>query len=138
MILSLKIHYKTLCLLNLLNQEIVFVEFGTSLEKKYFCRKIFYLVNMGDFELSGKQIQQIADKTAKLVVRHLKSSSEPAPVLVGVKEAARILGISVDHMRKIKDEYQYIRRGKSQQGHIFFIRESLTAVLPDEKNKCLT
>ena len=85
---------------------------------------------MDKFELSDKQIQQIAKKTAKLVVRDLKSVPEQSPVYVSVKEAARILGVSVDHMRKIKDEYQYIRRGDSQQGHIFFIRESLVAALP--------
>lgn len=94
---------------------------------------------MDKFELSDKQIQQIAKKTAKLVVRNLKSMPEQNPVYVSVKEAARILGVSVDHMRKIKDEYKYIRRGENQQGHIFFLRESLMEVLPstqtDNDNK---
>ena len=94
---------------------------------------------MNKFELSDKQIQQIAKKTAKLVVRDLKSVPEQNPVYVSVKEAARILGVSVDHMRKIKDEYKYIRRGENQQGHIFFLRESLMEVLPstqtDNDNK---
>ena len=94
---------------------------------------------MDKFELSDKQIQQIAKKTAKLVVRDLKSVPEQNPVYVSVKEAARILGVSVDHMRKIKDEYKYIRRGGNQQGHIFFLRESLMEVLPstqtDNDNK---
>lgn len=94
---------------------------------------------MDKFELSDKQIQQIAKKTAKLVVRDLKSVPEQNPVYVSVKEAARILGVSVDHMRKIKDEYKYIRRGENQQGHIFFLRESLMEVLPstqtDNDNK---
>ena len=82
---------------------------------------------MDKFELSDKQIQ------------HLKSMPEQNPVYVSVKEAARILGVSVDHMRKIKDEYKYIRRGENQQGHIFFLRESLMEVLPstqtDNDNK---
>ena len=94
---------------------------------------------MDKFELSDKQIQQIAKKTAKLVVRDLKSMPEQNPVYVSVKEAARILGVSVDYMRKIKDEYKYIRRGENQQGHIFFLRESLMEVLPstqtDNDNK---
>lgn len=85
---------------------------------------------MEKFELSDKQIEQIANKTAKLVVRDLKSPPEQSPLLVSVKDAAKILGISVYHMRKIKDDYKYIRRGDSQQGHIFFIRESLMAALP--------
>ena len=116
--------------MNLLNQDFVFAQFGTFLEKKYFClQKVFNLI-MEKFELSDKQIEQIANKTAKLVVRDLKSPPEQSPLLVSVKDAAKILGISVYHMRKIKDEYQYIRRGDSQQGHIFFIRESLVAALP--------
>lgn len=88
---------------------------------------------MEDFKLCEKQIQQIADKTAKIVLRGLKAEPKSEPVLVNVKEAARILGVSVDHMRKIKDEYPHIRRGTNQQGHIFFIRESLTKAIPVEK-----
>lgn len=84
--------------------------------------------------LSNKQIQQIADKaaekTAKLVLSRMKAEPKTEPILVSVKEAARILGISVDHMRKLKDDYPYIRRGNKQQGHLFFIREALTAALP--------
>ena len=88
---------------------------------------------MDKIELSTKQIQEIASKTAKLVVRDLKSLPDQNSVLVNVKEAAKILGISVDHMRKIKDEDQYIRRGNSKQGHIFFVKESLTTALPLDK-----
>ncbi len=87
--------------------------------------------------LSNKQIQQIADKaaekTAKLVLSHMKAEPKTEPLLVSVKEAARILGVSVNHMRSIKDEYPHIRRGKTNQGHIYFIRESLTAAVPTVK-----
>ena len=79
--------------------------------------------------LSKKQIQQIADmaaeKTAKLVLRRMKAEQKAEPLLVSLKDAARILGVSVNHMRSIKDEYPHIRRGKTKQGHIYFIRESL-------------
>ncbi len=109
-----------------------------SRKKNTFAEKSFNY-KMDKFELSDKQIQQIAKKTAKLVVRDLKSMPEQNPVYVSVKEAARILGVSVDYMRKIKDEYKYIRRGENQQGHIFFLRESLMEVLPstqtDNDNK---
>ena len=119
--------------LNLLNQDFYYAQFWSFLEKKYLCPRILYFSKM-DITLSNKQIQQIADKaaqkTAKLVLRHLKAGQKTEPLLVSVKEAARILGVSVDHMRKLKDEYPYIRRGDNQQGHIFFIRESLMASLP--------
>lgn len=76
--------------------------------------------------LNNKQIQQIADKTAQIVLKHIKTEPSTEPVLVNVREAARILGVSVDHMRKMKDDYPYIRRGNNQQGHIYFVREALT------------
>lgn len=80
--------------------------------------------------LNDKQIQQIADKTANLVLRRLNMRTEEKSFLVNVREAARILGVSVTHMRSIKDEYPHIRRGSNQQGHIYFIKEALTASLP--------
>lgn len=89
------------------------------------------------YKLCEKQIQQIADKTAKIVLRKLKAEPKSEPVLVNVKEAARILGVSVDHMRKIKDEYPHIRRGTTQQGHIFFIREALTTLPTGQTNNVL-
>ena len=66
--------------------------------------------------LNDKQIQQIADKTANLVLRRLNMRTEEKSFLVNVREAARILGVSVTHMRSIKDEYPHIRRGSNQQG----------------------
>lgn len=42
-----------------------------------------------------------------------------------VKEAASILGISADHMRKIKDRYPHIKNGSKQQGHILFKKSEL-------------
>lgn len=82
-----------------------------------------------DITLSNKQIQQIADMTAKLVLRRIKGERRSEPVLVSVRDAARILGVSVNHMRTLKDEYPHIRRGKTKQGHIYFIKEALTAAV---------
>ena len=47
-----------------------------------------------DITLSNKQIQQIADMTAKLVLRRIKGERRSEPVLVSVRDAARILGVS--------------------------------------------
>jgi len=84
---------------------------------------------MEEFILNNKQIQQIADKTAKLILRRLENAKESEPVLVNVRDAARILGVSVNHMRSIKDEYPHIRRGENKQGHIYFLREALNVSL---------
>ena len=87
---------------------------------------------MDEVMISDKQIEQIASRTATILYGRLKNDLENQKELVSVKEAARILGVTTTHMRNIKDEYSYIRRGKNQKGNIFFIRESLTAV-PEKK-----
>ena len=87
---------------------------------------------MDEVMISDKQIEQIASRTATILYGRLKNDLENQKELVNVKEAARILGVTTTHMRNIKDDYAYIRRGKNQKGKIFFIRESLTAV--PEKN----
>ena len=85
---------------------------------------------MEEYIINDKQIQEIADKTAAIVLHNLKGEPGGDPIYVSVKEAARIIGVSVSHMYKIRNEYPHIRRGNNQQGHIFFIRESLMASLP--------
>ena len=45
--------------------------------------------------------------------------------MVGVKEAARILGISEGRMREIKDKFPHIKSGYYQQGRLLFVRSSL-------------
>lgn len=88
---------------------------------------------MEEIIINDKQIQEIADRTAAIVLHRLKDEPNDAPVYVSVKEAARIIGVSVSHMYKIRDEYPHIRRGNNQQGHIYFYRESLTNV-PKSQN----
>ena len=87
---------------------------------------------MDEVIISDKQIEQIASRTATILYGRLKNDLENQKELVSVKEAARILGVTTTHMRNIKDDYAYIRRGNNQKGNIFFIRESLTAV-PEKK-----
>ena len=45
--------------------------------------------------------------------------------MVGVKEAARILGISEGRMREIKDKFPHIKAGCHQQGRLLFVRSGL-------------
>lgn len=87
---------------------------------------------MGEMTLSDKTVEKIANRTATILYNRLKTNLDDKKELVSVKEAARILGVTENYMRSIKDDYSYIRRGKNQKGNIFFIRESLISV-PDKQ-----
>ena len=47
---------------------------------------------MEEIIINDKQIQEIADRTAAIVLHRLKDEPGDAPVYVSVKEAARIIG----------------------------------------------
>ncbi|MBQ9677145.1 MAG: helix-turn-helix domain-containing protein [Prevotella sp.] len=70
-------------------------------------------------------MEQIAAKTANIILRKMKEDKEPPTEMVSVKEAARILNISENHMRRIKDQFPHIKNGNNSQGHILFVREAL-------------
>lgn len=89
---------------------------------------------MEEMTLSDKTVEQIANRTANILFVRLKSEADAQKELVSVKEAAQILGISVNHMRSIKDDYKYIRRGGKYSGNIFFVRESLMAAPERQKH----
>ncbi len=36
-----------------------------------------------------------------------------------------MLGVSEDHMRKLKDQFPHIKNGEKQQGRVLFLREGL-------------
>ena len=78
-----------------------------------------------DIFLSEKQIDMIATKTAKILLHKMKEESESPSEYCDVKEAARILGITQNRMRNIKDKFPYIKNGSNQQGRILFLRDSL-------------
>ena len=78
-----------------------------------------------DIQLSEKQIEMIASKTARILLRKLKEDNEPPSEYCDVKEAARILGITQNSMRRLKDKFPYIKNGSNQQGRILFVRDAL-------------
>lgn len=81
-----------------------------------------------DIFLSDKQMEQIATKTANILLRKMKEDKEPPTEMVSVKEAARILNISENHMRRIKNQFPHIKNGENQQGHILFLRDALLKI----------
>lgn len=44
---------------------------------------------------------------------------------VGADEAARILGVSANYLRQVKDRYPHIKAGDKKQGRILFQRDAL-------------
>ena len=77
------------------------------------------------FKIDQSSIDAIAYKAAKIVVSELKKSEEAPVEMVPVSVAARILGISEDHMRRIKDKFPHIKNGNNKQGRLLFVRDSL-------------
>ncbi len=78
-----------------------------------------------DIQLSEKQMDLIAIKTAKIILRKMKEDEEPPREMVRSKEAARILGISEKHLRRIKERFPHIKNGNNNQGHLLFVKDAL-------------
>ena len=75
--------------------------------------------------LDNKTIKTIAQETAKIVMGELKKDKENKKELVSAEEAARILGISKNYLRNIKDRFRYVRSGGSSAGRLLFEKDSL-------------
>lgn len=81
-------------------------------------------------ELNDRQIEKLADKVAEKIFHMLQTSGtgnnkQVSPNMCTVKEAAKILGICEDHMRRIKDRFPHVKQGDNQQGRILFERDAL-------------
>lgn len=78
-----------------------------------------------DIFLSDGQMETIAKKTAGFLLKKLREGGEQPSEMVSVKEAAHILGITPNHMRRIKDKFPHIKNGQNSQGRLLFKRDSL-------------
>ncbi len=76
-------------------------------------------------QLSEKQIEMIAQRTAKIILRKMKEDEEPSKEMVTVHEAACMLGVSDKHMRRIKEKYPHIKNGSNNQGRLLFFKDAL-------------
>lgn len=63
---------------------------------------------------------------AEQVVKKLKSVGNLQETeYVDSYEAARILGVSPNYLRQVKDRYPHIKAGNKKQGRIMFKRDAL-------------
>lgn len=64
---------------------------------------------------------------AKEVVKEMRrvEKEKPQPELINCKEAATLIGVSEDYVRKIKDRLPHVKQGNNNQGRLLFVREGL-------------
>ena len=80
--------------------------------------------------LDKSTVESIANKTAKILMREMRKQQVlEAQGLVPLKEAANILGISLSHMRAIKDKFPHVKYGEGLNGKYFFKKEALNTVM---------
>ncbi len=64
---------------------------------------------------------------AKEVVKEMRRTEkeQPQPELISCKDAAALIGVSEDYVRKIKDRLPHVKQGSYNQGRLLFIKEGL-------------
>lgn len=78
--------------------------------------------------MTKEEMKKVAEMTAKIVVKELRGELPGSDEdLVDSKEAARILGITPNYLRIIKDRFPHVKIGGNQQGRILFLRRELIA-----------
>ena len=76
-----------------------------------------------EIELRQKDIDAIAYKVAKILKRELKDGFEQ-PEMVSTAEAAKILNISTDRMRRIGHRFPRVK-SDGQCGRVLYVRSAL-------------
>ncbi len=72
-------------------------------------------------ELNECDVERIARRVAELV-----GNGKMEEEYISTKEAAKLLSISPDRMRKLKDRFPHIKQGDNVQGKLLFLRRGLT------------
>ncbi len=70
-------------------------------------------------------LDDVSRKISLLVERRLRERLDTAPEMVTTEEAARILKITPDRLRHIKDRFPHTKSGSKQQGKLLFKRDAL-------------
>lgn len=72
-------------------------------------------------ELDKRTVRAIAVEVAKLI----RGEGISDVRLIPCSEAAKILGISQDRLRKTKDKYPHVKRGEGQRARLYFDADKL-------------
>ena len=86
----------------------------------------------------AKLIEVTARRTATIVVKQLVGGNTGGMNFVGVnssgcddlcdtREAARLLGLTPNYLRSMKDKFPHVKVGDNRQGRILFKRSELLA-----------
>lgn len=76
--------------------------------------------------MSTKEMNELAALVADQVVKRLKSEGNLSGTeYVDTDEAARILGVSPNYLRQVKERYPHVKFGDCKQGRIMFQRDAL-------------
>ena len=67
----------------------------------------------------------IINLIAKEVVKELRRTEKPQSELISCKDAAALIGVSEDYIRKIKDRLPHVKQGNNNQGRLLFLRDGL-------------
>ena len=76
-----------------------------------------------EIELSQKTIDAIAYKTAK-ILEHSMRQKEKEPELVTTAQAAEILHVTKEYMRKIGPRFPRVK-SDGRSGHVLYVRSAL-------------
>ncbi len=99
----------------------------------FFCRDKGYLIkniflctqNLKIYSMKKEELNVLATLVAEQVVEKLKSVTLADTEYVDTEEAARILGVSANYLRQVKDRYPHVKAGDQKQGRIMFRRDAL-------------
>lgn len=73
-------------------------------------------------ELSEKSCEMIAQKLAVIIKGE---DVNPQCELLTTKEAAAMLKISADRMRKLKDKFPHVKSGSKDQSKLLFLKSGI-------------
>ena len=90
------------------------------------CKTSHKIVNIRLFFCKTPLLNPIIIKLiAKEVVKELRRTEKPQSELISCKDAAALIGVSEDYIRKIKDRLPHVKQGNNNQGRLLFLRDGL-------------
>lgn len=72
-------------------------------------------------------VEDVAEAVLAKVIPFVKKPKKPEEqcTWVSTKEAAQIIGITEDHLLRLKDNFTYVKVGNSRNGRVKFRKETL-------------